>query len=168
MPVEKIISTLTTLEKMHKSLYELATKKTDYIKSGSMEELNTILKNEQAHIAAIEKLEQQRQQLVVQFLSQQRTLIEEYTVSTVINYVQNEQQKQQLMTIRDRFTQLLVDLKAQNELNQKLTFQSLQFVNLSLEMMRPQQAQAQTMNYSGEEVRGTAQVNKKSYFDSQA
>ena len=153
---------------MHKSLLELAVKKTDFIKNGDMPQLNDILKNEQAHVAAIDKLELQRQQLAGQFFEERGMPNAEMTVSSIIERVSDATLKAQLTEIRDRFFDILSKLKAQNDLNQKLTFQSLQFVNMSLEMMRPQQAQTQTMNYSGEEVRGTAQVNKKSYFDSQA
>lgn len=164
MSVEKMISTLTTLEKMHKSLLELALKKTDFIKAGDMDAISELLKNEQAHVAAIDKLELQRQQLAIDFFGSST----DGTVSAIIEKLTDGPEKDQLTAIRERFIDLLSRLKEQNDLNQKLTFQSLQFVNMTLEMMRPQQAQAQTMNYSGDEVRGTAQVNKKSYFDSQA
>ncbi|HBJ01524.1 MAG TPA: flagellar protein FlgN, partial [Lysinibacillus sp.] len=60
MSVEAINSTLTMLERMHKSLLELALKKTEIIKAGDIEALDQLLKDEQAHVAAIEKLEQQR------------------------------------------------------------------------------------------------------------
>jgi len=61
--------------------------------------------------------------------------------------------------------QIINDLRKQNDLNQKLVFQSLQIVNLTLDAVRPRTEQ---MNYSSNEVRGTNTIAKKSYFDSQA
>lgn len=53
-------------------------------------------------------------------------------------------------------------LKHQNDLNQKMIFQSLQFVNMTLDMLRPQPDQ---INYSQTQVRGSS---LKTNFDSQA
>ena len=64
MSIEKILETLDKLERMHRSLLELSGKKTEILKANDMEQLNAILKTEQAHVAAIETLEQQRQMLV--------------------------------------------------------------------------------------------------------
>ncbi|XRD25634.1 hypothetical protein AABM34_03335 [Lysinibacillus fusiformis] len=51
MSVEAINSTLMMLERMHKSLLELAFKKTEIIKAGDIEALDQLLKDEQAHVA---------------------------------------------------------------------------------------------------------------------
>ena len=68
MSIEKIVATLEKLEKMHKSLLELAIAKTEFIKINDMENLDKLIKNEQAHVAAIDKLEQQRQLMVTDYL----------------------------------------------------------------------------------------------------
>ncbi len=44
MSIEKIVATLEKLEKMHKSLLELALAKTEYIKVGDMENLDKLIK----------------------------------------------------------------------------------------------------------------------------
>ena len=79
----------------------------------------------------------------------------------------SEQQadKATLSAVRERLMQIINDLRKQNDLNQKLVFQSLQVVNLTLDAVRPRTEQ---MNYSSNEVRGTNNIAKKSYFDSQA
>ena len=53
MSIEKIVATLEKLEKMHKSLLELAIAKTEIIKISDMESLDKLIKNEQAHVAEI-------------------------------------------------------------------------------------------------------------------
>lgn len=166
MSVETICSTLTKLERMHKSLLELAYKKTEIIKTGDMKALDQMLKDEQAHVAAIDKLEQQRQIQVTQYLGAKGVAsTDNMTVADVIEAAEQDAEKDTLSAVRNRLMSIINDLRKQNELNQKLVFQSLQFVNLTLDALRPRPEQ---VNYSGREVRGTNTRAKKSYFDSQA
>jgi len=166
MSVETICSTLTKLERMHKSLLELANKKTEIITAGDIEALDQMLKDEQAHVAAIDKLEQQRQKQVTDYLRAKGfASTDKATVADVIEAAEQQSEKDTLSAVRNRLLQIINDLKKQNDLNQKLVFQSLQFVNLTLGSLRPQTEQ---MNYSGSEIRGTNKVAKKSFFDSQA
>jgi len=167
MSIEKIVSVLMKLEKMHRSLLELAYKKTELVKIGNMEELNQMLKDEQAHIAAIEQLEQQRQNLVTEYLREKGIAHSDSpTVADVIEVAKKPEEKEKLEAIRNQLILVIDDLRKQNDLNQKLVFQSLQFVNITLDLLRPRPEQ---INYSGNEVRGTQQItNKKTYFDSQA
>ncbi|KGR83790.1 flagellar protein FlgN [Lysinibacillus odysseyi] len=168
MSVSNIISILEKLEKMHKSLLELANKKTELIKANDMEQIDDMLKMEQAHVAAIDKLEQQRQVMVTDYLQAKGIAFTDIpTVAQVIDTADGPE-REVLQEVRGRLVTLLADLKRQNDLNQKLVFQSLQFVNLTLDMMRPQQQQGSTFNYSGAEIRGESKVGKKSYYDSQA
>ncbi|QEA00665.1 flagellar protein FlgN [Lysinibacillus fusiformis] len=166
MSVEAINSTLTMLERMHKSLLELAFKKTEIIKAGDIEALDQLLKDEQAHVAAIDKLEQQRQKQVTDYLEAKGLdSTDKTTVADVIEAAEQQADKATLSVVRDRLLQIINDLRTQNDLNQKLVFQSLQIVNLTLDAVRPRTEQ---MNYSSNEVLGTNNIAKKSYFDSQA
>ncbi|MFF2178509.1 flagellar protein FlgN [Lysinibacillus sp. NPDC058147] len=166
MSTEAICSTLTKLERMHKSLLELAIKKTEIITVGNIEALDQMLKDEQAHVAAIDKLEQQRQKQVTDYLEAKGLAsTDKATVADVIEAAEQQTEKDTLSAVRNRLLQIINDLKNQNDLNQKLVFQSLQFVNLTLDALQPRPEQ---INYSGNEVRGTNTIAKKSYFDSQA
>ncbi|MFJ7371481.1 flagellar protein FlgN [Lysinibacillus sp. NPDC098008] len=166
MSVEAIRSTLTMLERMHKSLLELAYKKTEIIKAGDIEALDQLLKDEQAHVAAIDKLEQQRQKQVTDYFEAKGLAsTDNRTVADVIEAAEQQADKEALSAVRDRLLLIINNLRQQNDLNQKLVFQSLQIVNLTLDSLRPRTEQ---INYSSNEVRGTNTVVKKSYFDSQA
>lgn len=166
MELSTIYTTLEKLEKMHRSLYELAIKKTEIVKANDIEQLDQILKTEQAHIAAIETLEQQRQTQVKEYLHQKNIQSANPTVAQLIEAAQGDALESSLIEIRERLVKLVENLKNQNDLNQKLIFQSLQFVNLSLQMMRP--TEQDNVNYSDKEVQGQQAISKKSYFDSQA
>ena len=167
MSIENIISTLEKLERMHKSLLESACKKTEFIKQNDMEQLDNMLKNEQAHIAAIETLEQQRQTMVTDYLRAKGiVLTDKISVADVIDVAKDDTHVQQLTAVRTRLIKVIEDLKKQNDLNQKLVFNSLQVINITLDAMKP--ARQEQFNYSGAEVRGDSTIGKKSYYDSQA
>lgn len=164
MSMTNIIATLEKLEKMHKSLLELAIAKTELIKQNNMEKLDHIIKNEQAHVAAIDTLEQQRQLMVTDYLRANGiALTDTPTVADVIEAASSPETAEALTHVRARLMEVLTKLKEQNDLNQKMIFHSLQLVNMTLHAMRPRQQEQ--FNYSGAQVRGTAQIGKKSFTE---
>ncbi|MDN4492194.1 flagellar protein FlgN [Ureibacillus aquaedulcis] len=167
MSVQPIISILEKLEKMHHSLLQLANQKTELVKKGDMDGLDSIIKNEQSHVAAIEVLEKQRQQMVTDYLRAKGIALSDTpTVAQVIEAAEVQEERNQLNEVSQQLKSVIVDLRKQNDLNQKLVFQSLQFVNMSLDMLRPR---PQEINYSGKSTHGeTTVAPKKSMFDSQA
>lgn len=166
MSVQPIISILEKLEKMHSSLLQLANEKTELVKKGDMDELDSIIKNEQSHVAAIEVLEKQRQQMVTDYLRAKGIALSGTpTVAQVIEAAETEEERYQLEDIRNQLSAVIDNLRKQNDLNQKLVFQSLQFVNMSLDMLRPR---PEEINYSGKPTRSETTAPKKSMFDSQA
>lgn len=167
MSIATIVVTLEKLEKMHKSLLELALAKTEYIKQGDMEKLDQLIKNEQAHVAAINTLEQQRQSMVTDYLRAKGiALTDTPSVGDVITAAENSESTEKLVSVRKRLIALLNQLKLQNDLNQKLVMNSLQFINITLDALRPQRTEQ--FNYSGAEVRGNAEVTKRSFNDFKA
>ncbi|UZN00106.1 flagellar protein FlgN [Lysinibacillus sp. MHQ-1] len=121
-----------------------------------------MLKDEQAHVAAIDKLEQQRQKQVTDYLEAKGLAsTDKTTVADVIEAAEQQTDKATLSVVRDRLLQIINDLRKQNDLNQKLVFQSLQIVNLTLDAVRPRTEQ---MNYSSNEVLGTNNIAKKIIF----
>ena len=166
MSIDPILQTLDNLEKLHKSLLELAYKKTEFIKTGDMDSLDQLLKDEQAHVAAISQLEQQRQTVVTDYLRAKGIAPTDHpTVAHVMEATESLTDQEQLKTARNRLLLNIEQLKYQNDLNQKLTYQSLQFVNLTLDMLKPRPDQ---INYSLTEAKGDKTTKDKTYFDSQA
>ena len=162
--MDKIIQNLTNLLRMHKSLLDLATKKTDIIVESNMEELDALIKTEQAHVAAIEQLERQRQQLVTDYLAAKGSASSLTPTVAELIEAADAPNKAKIQTIREELLTIIDALRAKNELNQKMVYQSLQMVNMTLDMMRPQPtAQADTMNYSSKEVRRPANFSTQSY-----
>jgi hypothetical protein len=165
MPITTILTSLDNLEKLHRSMLQLAYDKTALIKSGDMEGLDQLLKDEQAHLAAITQMEGQRQRAVTEFLTNQGRFVPQTPTVADVLEAAPEAEKKSLVEARDRLLHAIHDLKWQNDLYQKLTYQSLQFVNLSLDMVRPR---PESVTYSKTEISGKKVAKDKTSFDSHA
>lgn len=164
--LQKIVISLQQLQKMHASLLSLAKEKQEVIERGEISVLDQFMKEEQSHIAAIEQLERNRQQAVRQFFETLGiAIVQQPTLTEIIQYVEDDEAKQQLIQAKTRLLETLHELQLQNDLNQKLTYQSLQFLNLSLNMVQPEHS---SINYSRDEVQGKNEVVKRTSFDSKA
>ncbi|MCS0654741.1 flagellar protein FlgN [Cytobacillus firmus] len=139
MSAEALTAAMEKLLKLHKSLYELAVKKTGIIKTGDKDALNQMLKDEQAHIAAISRLDKEREKAANSIAP----MLESPTVSDCLNIL-TQPDRLKLEAITEELAELVFELKEQNFLNQQLVHQSLQFVNVSMNLLRPQ---PENMNY---------------------
>ncbi|MEZ7170404.1 flagellar protein FlgN [Sporosarcina sp. OR05] len=165
MSIDTLLSIFDNLEKLHKSLLRIANDKAACIKDGDLDGMNQLLKDEQAHLAAIVQLEQDRQQAVIAYLEGHGCPLPNNPTMTTIIEATPEPDKKQLEEAKDRLLHVIHELKWQNDLNQKLTYQSLQFVNLSLDMVRPRPESA---TYSKTEISGQKETKDLPTFDSQA
>lgn len=163
--MQELLASLQALTKLHESLYKIAVDKMNDLKSDQVDRLDKQLKAEQSHLAAIRQVDRQREQAV-------RSLAHTYgmketspTVSELLAVVQDDAERKQLAEAREQLLEVMDRLQKQNELNQQLTYQSLQVINFSLSMFRP--PSGETMNYSKDEVKGVRGAQKKGLFDSQ-
>ncbi|MGM0843778.1 MAG: flagellar protein FlgN [Bacillota bacterium] len=163
MQAQQLLNTLEKLTALHRSLYDLSLEKTDFIKKGDTEALNEFIKKEQNHISAIHTLEIQRQRLATEFLQNKGIHTESPSLAQVIEHA-DEYHQNEFNTKKQELLDLTVKLKEQNELNQKLVYQSLQFVNMNLSMLQPQTEQTNYTRPAGNK----GQAAGKSMFDSKA
>lgn len=164
MSASTLFATLEKLYKLNKSLLDLSVRKTDAVKSGDMKGLDDLLKDEQKHIAAINTVENERQRQSAGYLTSLGLLTEEPpTLSQCIEYSEPDDQAV-LLDWQGKMTELISHLKERNELNQKLVYQSLQFVNMNLSIMQPQDQQTTYARPNGEKK----SPRQRSLFDSQA
>ena len=164
MSATTLITTLEKLYKLHKSLFDLSVNKTDVIKQGEMSVLDSVLKDEQKHLAAINTVEAERQRESSHFLRSQGVQLQEApTISQCIEHSTAEDRKA-LALWQNELVKIIGDLKIRNELNQKLVYQSLQFVNMNLSMMQPEPDQSTYSRPNGEKKSPTG----RSMFDSKA
>lgn len=142
-----LINILEKLVKLHKSLYVIAGNKTEVIKKGDIEPLQQIMKDEQAHIMSIQKLEAARQNTV-------KKLVPELLQPSLADCMErlNQEEAKTVAETADQLKAIIMELKEANTLNQQLLQQSLQFVNVSLNLLKPTN---KSINY-GKALRGDA------------
>lgn len=164
MTIKAILSALDRLIQVHESLLQLSLTKTDLLKSGKIEEVQAILKSEQKHIQAINKLEKQRLEAVDKWADAQNMTDQDKTVTAILEKLTDENEQKQLEKTSTKLAKTLVQLKAQEGLNHELTEQSMQFVQMNLDLISPTIEQ---VNYGNKKEQNDPQ-SKRSIFDSKA
>ncbi len=164
MSIEHISSALERLIQVHQSLLQLSLTKTDLLKTGEIEEVQSILKSELKHIQAIDKLENQRLKAVDQWADAHGLNDDQKTITTLLEKVEHDSERDQLEKLSTELAKVLVELKAQERLNQELTEQSMHFVQMNLDLMSPTIEQ---VNYGNKKNENDPQ-SKRSTFDSKA
>jgi len=158
--IKPMIQVLTKLVDVHKSLLENARQKTEVVKEGSVEQLQMILVKERKYIQVLEQAEAEREKEVENL--QQGHPLNNTTITEILNHIPNNEDKKELENQTVALTEMITSLKQQEQLNQALIQQSLQFVQLSLDTMNPS---IKNMNYGNKQETSTA---KRSVFDSKA
>jgi len=156
MSAQPIIEALEQLIKLHQGFNKLASKKKNIIIEGDTDALTALLMDEQKYVKAISQIEIKRQEAVQTFLNSQQ--------NAAFDRVMEEAQPSEaevLQRLKIELLEEVTQLKEQNEFNQQLLVQSLQFVNLSLDVLRPQD---RNYNYGNEQ----APKQSISMFDSKA
>ncbi|GLB60194.1 flagellar protein FlgN [Cytobacillus sp. NCCP-133] len=164
MSAEKMIKTLQNLLLLYKSLNQIALKKTEVIKKGNADSLNVLINEEQKHITGITKWEKLLMDDAKQFLLKKGMTVETPSLSDSIMHSSIEE-KQTLIDLKNDLTGQVNLLKQQNNLNQQLLEQSLQFVNMSLDMLLPA---IDSFNYEPPNHLQDLSEDKRSIFDSKA
>ncbi|WP_050616464.1 flagellar protein FlgN [Bacillus testis] len=156
-----LIQHLDTLIKLHRSLLKLANQKTEAIKTNNIDVLEKLMNEEQKHIKAITQIENERLKEVALLMDHQ-----DHTTPSLMDVIAQSEDGQSdlLKKQREQLLELTQQLKDANHLNQQLIYSSLQYVNLTLDMLRPQEA---NYNYNKPANNG-GQHMKRSLFDSQA
>ncbi|MEH7235783.1 flagellar protein FlgN [Bacillus sp. JJ1562] len=160
MSAENLVALLKKILILQQNLLKLAERKTDILKKGDIDALNEQMKEEQKYILAIKQLENERIAIVDQLLGPR---VQEKTLSRCIE-VTSDPVRSSLAELHEELVKVTHELKAANDINQQLTHQSLQYVNMSLDMLLPQE---QTVNYGN--PAGTKEKKQtRSMFDSKA
>ena len=165
MPTQPIIDVLDKLIKLHKNLNQLAAEKMEAVKEPDLKRLGILLTSEKAHLKAIEQLEEERRDHVRSFLKQNGVAMDhEPTFEDCLAYA-NETEKEILMDRRTNLKMEIEQLKQANSLNQQLIYQSLQFVNMNLSLLLPEE---DTYTYERSGDSDLRNEGKLSIFDSKA
>ncbi len=162
LSIQPIIQSLEKLIGLHESLLEISKQKTAVVKEGAVENLQSLLLKERKHVQALEQAENKRQKAVQVWVSEYSPDLEQATITGILEVIDDQQSKKELENVTITLTETITELKQQEQLNQSLIQQSMQFVELSLNMMKPS---IRNMNYGGKKPSDSIE---RSVFDSKA
>ncbi|WP_176483813.1 flagellar protein FlgN [Bacillus sp. FJAT-45066] len=155
MSIQNITILLEKILTLHQRLLEQAVTKAELIKSGNPDELQSLLKEEQKLVQAIGQLETERLKLMPNADGTITTLIESTSGSNT----------NKLAQLKDELTSIVLQLKEQNELNQQLLQQSLQFINVTMNALQGPETQ---VTYDKPTAKKAPTTSSRSIFDSKA
>ncbi|WP_330948844.1 flagellar protein FlgN [Virgibacillus sp. MG-45] len=162
MSVQSINTALEKLINVHQTLLNLSQEKTVVLKNGNLDQLQTLLVQERKQIQVLQKMETNRVEAVNNWFQNNDAMTEEQTISNLLEKIKDVSEKEKLTNLTVALTQVMLELKQQEQLNQALVQQSVQFVQLSLDMLSPT---LKNMNYGNNQSAGTT---NRSVFDSKA
>lgn len=137
MSIQTIIDTLSRLEKLHQSLLLLAQEKTEALKTGEIDQLQLILVQERKYVQVISQVEKSRQKAVTDWIGLYGDPAMEPTMTYLLDRTPDFAEKQSMEKHFYKLTGIILKVKQQEQLNRELMQQSLQFIELSLDMLDP-------------------------------
>jgi flagellar biosynthesis/type III secretory pathway chaperone len=152
METAQMTSLLERLFKSHEELLDLGERKTEALKLGDMKALEVLLKEEDLQVKKLQMIEKER---MLKFANVALTDVLEQA---------DESEKENLLGLQMNLNDIHEALKSRNELNQELLEQSLQYVNMSLSMVQPEN---EPVTYAKSKTKGYNTTNT-SLFDSKA
>lgn len=164
---QEIITIFKALTAVHEKFNEKAVQKERAVIKNDIDTLDEILKEETALIQQLRKLENTRQHVVNEWMKKKGYVKEDVTFGKLLDTFPGEY-KDELLQWKERLEEEITKLKNQNELNGQLIEDSLLFVNMSLDLMQPQQ---QFNNYQKPTAKGgddDFDIGNRSLFDSKA
>ncbi len=152
METAQMTSLLDRLLKSHEELLVLGERKTHVLKLGDIKELDVLLKEEDLQVKKLQVIEKERMHKFANV-----------TLSDVMNQAEVDE-RDRLRYLQEKLTAAYESLKSRNKLNQDLLEQSLQYVNMSLSMVQPENEPAVYRNPKANPYNASS----SSLFDSKA
>ncbi|MFP7479047.1 flagellar protein FlgN [Terribacillus saccharophilus] len=163
MALQALLETIEKLHTLHRSLLEISRLKTDHLKANDMESLQKQLLAEKKHVQAVAQIEKLR---IAQTESWAVVsgLPVPATVSELLELITDQKVALQFEQELIGLTETVTELKKQEALNQQLLEQSMQFLQVSLDMLAPS---IQSLNY-GTSNQDQQRPQNRALFDSKA
>lgn len=147
---------------VYKEMLEVTNKKTEVITAGHVKDLDKITQLENTIIINIGKLEDKREK-VVENIRKQLGLQEELNMTNIMEHL-DKQAANDIEIIKSQLLDTLNKLKEKNQLNNVLIQDSLEFINLNIELLTSTSEQGTYNNKTGKEKSS----QNVSFFDAKA
>ncbi|AOY75641.1 flagellar protein FlgN [Clostridium formicaceticum] len=137
--IQQLKDTLWQELKMYKEVLETAQGKTEIIKKGKLKELEATTEKEQQYIRTMGTFEKIRRSIFVN-ISEEMDITPPSSVSELLLYLE-EEEAAAIDGLRNELLDVIAALAETNELNEKLIYQNLEYVNFNIELMtsRPEE-----------------------------
>lgn len=145
---------------LHRGLYDLAKNKTEALKKNDIDSLQQIVKEERKFVKTIEKFNEQLKTISLQNNPPTKNV-------TFVQLIElfGEDERRALVDLTEKLIHIMNKIKIQNDLNQELLKQSLDFIHYSIEMLLPQ---LDEYNYEQPNAPQYNESKTRSMFDSKA
>lgn len=164
MLTANIITALEHLLSLHEELYSMSKVKTEVIKKGDVEALKSMTNDERKKIKSMNTAQKDLMNEAKFFLQQHSIAVDTPTIHDCLQYA-TEQEKQILTALQSQLVEKISLVKQQNDLNQQLLEQSLAFVQISIDVLKPDM---DTYNYERPNRKQPYEQSGRSLFDSNA
>ncbi|WP_312470785.1 flagellar protein FlgN [Neobacillus sp.] len=133
--LNKLIQTLETMTDAHRRLLDLAEEKRKILVDGNVQDIQSIINRESSCIDEIERLEQNRTQLVQAYMAQKGLTGQSFTLEDLINIQNDTTTKTTLHFIAKQLRGIVQKITLINESNQQLIQTSLTYIQYSMGML---------------------------------
>ena len=130
-----LIQTMENMVEAHTRLLELATKKRALLVDEDIQGLQKLVLQESTYTSKIQELEQQRQQIVQDYMAQQGITGQSFTLEDLLNVQKDPSIKATIQSISKQLLNLIKKITSLNESNQLLIHTSLSYIQYSLGML---------------------------------
>lgn len=136
MAFRELCEALETLRLQHEQLIVLAERKKEALVANDIDALNETVTKESRLIKLIAEAESKRQQAVIDCLgSLGMNATPSTTVASLIRMISNPDEKLRLSDLAEKLSAVIEKLRAMNEVNMRLTQQSIEFNDFSLNLL---------------------------------
>jgi len=158
--IEQLKNTLVKENELYTGVLKLAEEKTKVIVGGDIKVLENITKKEQQYIMNMATFEKLRRSILTN-IAQELSIEEISSVSELILFIE-EDAGNEIDDLRNDLLKTIADLKAVNEGNEKLINQSLQYINLNIEILT---SSSEDGNRYSNKASENKQVKSINFFD---
>lgn len=166
--MHNLIQSLEALLDCHNQLLELARQKQDVLIKGDVQTLSTLTKEESRLVRKMGKLENERQACAQELASRHGLQDgEDITLDRLLDHLPAGEEKDRVLELARHLRDVIQSLKAQNELNMRLTQDALAMVDYSLELLTGRDEDV-IYRKPTEQGHPSAQKAARGFFDAKA
>ena len=147
--MENLLEVLDQESAEYEGLVELSQKKTPFIVSGDLENLQKITDDEQIIMSRLHNLEKKREEVTADIANVLNRDVETLKLANLIDMLNGRPEEQaRLAEVHDRLRNVVHALQRTNEQNKELLNNALEMVEFEMNLVQAMKAAPETANYT--------------------